>query len=123
MVSVGLLSIIHLKWGLRPTNVAPELDLLTVHEYPSEGRADASVALQAQWGQVDKPVVLGETMAYVSGVETFAQFLLGSKPYLQGFMTNYNGISPEQHNPDDPVEVLFNSSLEAFLAIRSRLKN
>jgi hypothetical protein len=123
LVSVGLLSFTHPTWGLRPTNVARELDLLTVHEYPIEGRAEASVALMREWGQVHKPVVLGETMAYVAGVETFTQFLLGSKPYLQGFMTNYNGLSPKEYNPDDSVEVLNNTSLKAFLAIRSSLKN
>lgn len=120
LVSIGLLP--STEGPFRPANVAPLLDFLTVHEYPLQGRADASIATIAAFARARKPVVLGETFALYSDLETQEEFLLGSRRYLSGYMTFVDSPGVESiDRPKTSVEQAHHDNLEQWIRLRPRL--
>ena len=116
LIGVGLLPFTGGPLG--PRNLASELDLLLVHEYPKQDRAQRSVDLMQAFATHGKPVVLGETFPLASDNRTWREFLLGSRPYLQGYVSHFFRAAKE----DTPAnEALVRSATREFLRLRKPL--
>jgi hypothetical protein len=115
-VSIGLLPFTGHPFD--PANVAAELDLVIVHEYPRAGQAQSSIDLMRHFAAQGKPVLLGETFELEAGPETQREFLLGSRPYLDGFLTFYDGRRPAEVEDSDPSDAFYGASLRHFLDLR-----
>ena len=119
LVTIGLLP--YTRGPFAPANVADLLDLLTVHQYPRQDKADASVELMREFAAAGKPVILGETFQLRGGPATQEEFLLAARPYLDGFLGFYDGRLPAQVDPVTFSDHLYRSSLEQMLALRPTL--
>jgi hypothetical protein len=119
LVTIGLLP--HTSGSFGPANVADLLDLLTLHQYPRQGEAEASVDLVRQFAAAGKPVILGETFQLRGDPATQAEFLIAARPYLDGFLGFYDGRLPAEVNPVTYSDRLYRSSLEQMLALRTTL--
>lgn len=119
LVTIGLLP--HTNGPFGPANVDDLLHVLTVHQYPRRDHADASVELVRQFAASGKPVILGETFQLRGGPVTQEQFLIGARPYLDGFLGFYDGRSPAEVVPTTYQDFLYRSSLEQMLALRPTL--
>ena len=116
LIGVGLLPLAGGPLG--PRNLASELDLLMVHEYPKQDRAQRSVELMQAFAAHGKPVVLGETFPLTSDNRTWREFLLGSRPHLEGYLSHYFRAGKE----DTPAnETLVRSATQEFLRLRKPL--
>jgi len=97
LVTVGLLPWSrdwkHLS-GFVPTQIAPEVDFISVHLYPdSKKPGEALEALrQCVAGQ---PVVVEETFPLSCGVKELEEFLRASREIACGWVGHYGGDSPE----------------------------
>jgi hypothetical protein len=98
LVTVGLLPWVkgwgHLS-GFVPEAVAPELDFVSVHIYPEQGKADEAVQVLKKFA-VGKPVVVEETFPLHCDVETLRQFMERGRPIAGGWVGHYFGQSPEE---------------------------
>jgi hypothetical protein len=103
-----------------PANVADLLDVLLVHEYPEEGRADEAIDLVRGFAAEGKPVILGETAPLLATPNTWRSFLCRSRRYLDGYVSFYDGRTPPEvaAGPADPW---YAGMLEQFLTLRGRL--
>ena len=61
--------------GFEPAAVGPELDFLSIHIYPEQGKLDESLALLKTFTAVGKPVVVEETFPLSCDVATEEQFI------------------------------------------------
>ncbi len=119
LVSIGLL-----PWDIpanafRPEVVAPILDLMVVHEYPSGDSFQEAHDTMVAWDDITtRPLVLGEVFALWASVETTEAFLVESTDHIAGYLSIYNGQTPDEVDPDDLKSVLFAANLDMF----SRLK-
>jgi hypothetical protein len=118
-VTIGLLAIKGQPFD--PSNVASELDLVTVHEYPFEGQAERSIELMRHFASYDKPVLLGETFELLAGPETQRDFLVGSRPYLDGYLSFFDGRRPSEVEAGDLADAFYETNLRDFLELRSSL--
>ncbi len=76
--------------GFEPSVIGPEVDFLSVHIYPEQGKVDA--ALETLRGfAVGKPVVIEETFTLKCGLEEFEQFLEKSRISCAGWFGFYWG--------------------------------
>jgi Cellulase (glycosyl hydrolase family 5) len=83
-------------------NTAPLLDIVSPHIYPELDDPANAIAEAQRFATAGKPVVVGETHLYNSNVETYRAFLVRSAPYVDGFISFFNGTGPE--DMDDEVE-------------------
>ena len=118
LIGVGLLPFA--SGPLGPRNLASELDLLLVHKYPKQDQAQRSVDLMQAFAAHGKPVVLGETFPLASDNRTWREFLLGSRPYLEGFLSHYFPKA-KGDRPDPLAEALVGSATREFLRLRKPL--
>ena len=116
LIGVGLLPFAGGPLG--PQNLASELDLLLVHEYPKQDRPERSVRLMDAFAAHGKPVVLGETFPLASDNRTWREFLLGSRPHLQGYLSHFIPAA----KGDTPARKAFvRSTTREFLRLRKPL--
>jgi hypothetical protein len=98
LVTVGLLPWVkgwgHLS-GFLPEAVAPELDFVSVHIYPVQGKADEAVEVLKKFA-VGKPVVVEETFPLSCDVETLRQFMEHGRPIAGGWVGHYFGQSLDE---------------------------
>lgn len=81
--------------GFVPDQIADNLDFISVHLYPEEGKvADALETLQGF--AVGKPVVVEETFPLKCSPEEFGNFVDGSKKVATGWIGFYWGTKPEE---------------------------
>jgi hypothetical protein len=118
-VSIGLLPFTGQPFD--PVNVAAELDLVIVHEYARDGQAQRSIDLVRHFASQGKPVLLGETFELEAGPETQREFLLGSRPYLDGFLSFYDGRQPSEVEDGDLSDSFYEANLRHFLDLRPSL--
>jgi len=71
--------------------VASLLDLLSVHVYPKTGQGQESLALVQGLASLGKPVLVEETYLLYGDTATLEQFILGGRPYADGWLGFYYG--------------------------------
>ena len=118
LIGLGLLP--HLAGPFGSANVADLLDVLLVHEYPVDGRADEAISLVREFAAQRKPVLLGETAPLQATPGTWQSFLCGSRRYLDGYLAFYDGRTPSEV-ADSPVDIWYAATLDQFLALRQPL--
>ena len=101
-------------------NVADLLDVLLVHEYPEEGKANEAIALVRRFSAEGKPVIVGETAPLWATPDTWRVFLCGSRRSVDGYLAFYDGRTPSQL-AGDPGAALLADMLGQFLSLRSTL--
>ena len=117
-VSIGLVAVAGHPFD--PANVASKLDLVIAHEYPWDGQAQRSIDRMRQFAAQGKPVLLGETFELFAGPETQREFLLGSRPYLDGYLSFFDGRRPSEVE-GDLADALYEANLSHFLGLRPEL--
>jgi hypothetical protein len=65
-------------------------------------------------------VVLGETAPMYAKRETQAAFLRGSRPYLDGYLSFFDGRAPAEVG-DTLYDLWYGAALEQFLGLRRAL--
>jgi hypothetical protein len=100
-------------------NVADLLDVLLIHEYPDEGRADEAISVVREFAAQRKPVILGETAPLLASPSTWQSFLRGARPYLDGYLSFYDGRTPSQAT--GAADSWYAAMLEQFNALRRPL--
>jgi hypothetical protein len=93
LITVGLLPDA-VASGFNPDVVAPLLDFLAVHVYPSTGREAESIQLVRELAAHQKPVVIEETYLLQGDVPTLERFILGTRPYAAGWLGFYYDRAP-----------------------------
>jgi hypothetical protein len=118
LIGLGLLP---LGGAFGPANVADLLDVLLVHEYPEDGRANEAVALVRDFAAQGKPVILGETAPLLSTPDTWRAFLSGSRRVLDGYLFFYDGRAPGEVRAT-AADAWYAAALEQFLDLRVSLE-
>ncbi len=118
-VTIGLLGT--LGGPFQPANVADLLDLLVLHEYPTAGRAEESIALVRHFASLGKPAVLGETFMLSSDEATQRTFLRESAPHLAGVFGFFDGRHPDEIEIRDIGDALVVGSLRQIVALGPQL--
>lgn len=118
LIGIGLLP--RLGGPFAPSNVADLLDVLFVHEYPRDGEADDAIATVRGFAGYGKPVVLGETAPLWAGTKTYRSFLLGSRRYLDGYLSFYDGRTPSETGTS-PADAWYADALGTFVGLRGSL--
>ena len=77
---------------LSPQNVGKYLDAITFHEYPQRDQADSAISIAQWFASWKKPTILGETSFLYAGVDTQREFLLGIRPYIDSYITIWDGL-------------------------------
>jgi hypothetical protein len=118
MLTVGLLSFTN-GAGFIPREIVKDLDFISAHVYPQEGKIDASLELLRAY-QHDKPVVVTETYPLSSGADGMRDFLTRSR--TQGLASGWFGFYwgrtlPELTPPEDFGEAFMKLWLEIFLEL------
>jgi hypothetical protein len=103
-----------------PANVADMLDVLLVHEYPEEGRANEAISVVRQFAAQHKPVILGETAPLFATLSTWESFLRGSRRHVDGYLSFYDGRTPAEAAAG-PAGSWYAAMLEQFVALRVTL--
>jgi hypothetical protein len=76
--------------GFTPAEIAGDLDFLSVHLYPEEGRLDEALEVLAGFA-VGKPVVIEEMFPLQCSLATFDRFLVESRRVAAGWIGFYWG--------------------------------
>jgi hypothetical protein len=118
LIGIGLLP---LGGPFGPANVADLLDVLLVHEYPEEGRANEAISLVRDFAGHGKPVILGETAPLLSTPDTWRAFLSGSRRVLDGYLFFYDGRAPGEVRAT-AADAWYAAALEQFLELRASLE-
>jgi hypothetical protein len=105
-----------------PANVADLLDVLLVHEYPEEGKADEAIARVRDFAGHGKPVVVGETAPLLAGRDTWRSFLTGSGQFLDGQLFFYDGRTPAETGTT-AADTWYAAALREFLELRGELES
>jgi hypothetical protein len=100
--------------GFVPSEVAKDLDYLSVHIYPGEGKVDDSLALLRSF-LVGKPVVVEETFPLTIGFDGFKDFLRRSRPLAAGWIGFYWGKTLTELTPPKTIaDAILKGWLEIF---------
>lgn len=118
-VTIGLLPLT--TGPFAPANIAPYLDMLTIHEYPTTGHAASAISLIDSFAAYHKPVLLGETFQLTDDPATQQQFLTTTAPHLIGAFEFFNGHDPRTMRPHTIPDAIYQESLQQFLTIRHQL--
>jgi hypothetical protein len=117
LIGLGMLP---LGGAFGPANVAGLLDVLLVHEYPEDGRANEAVSLVRDFAAQGKPVILGETAPLLSRPDTWQAFLCGSRQFLDGYLFFYDGRTSGEV-PATAADAWYAAAIEQFLSLRALL--
>jgi hypothetical protein len=124
LVTVGMLPFYGGSAGAK--NLADELDMLVVHDYPKitagdDSGLEKSIELARRYASHGKPVMLGETFSLHSGVDGMARYLRATKPYFAGTLSFFDGRSLDQLPNTTLPEAIFRANLEGYLSLRDEL--
>jgi Cellulase (glycosyl hydrolase family 5) len=99
LITVGLLpstpALGHFS-GFVPDKVAPELDFVSVHIYPTAGKVDEAITTLKGFAVPGKPLVIEETFNLTCPVADVEAFLKQSRQFACGWMGHYDGQTVEQ---------------------------
>jgi hypothetical protein len=117
---IGLGMLPDVSGPLGAANVANVLDVLLVHEYPEEGKAKEAVDVVRSFAAHGKPVIVGETAPLMGGPRSWRSFLCGSRRYVDGYLSFYDGRTPSQA-ATTPASTWYADMLAEFLRLRAPL--
>jgi hypothetical protein len=117
LIGIGLLP---LGGPFGPANVAGLLDVLLVHEYPEDGKANEAISLVREFAAHGKPVILGETAPLLSTPDTWCAFLNGSREFLDGWLFFYDGRTSGEVRAT-AADAWYAAAIEQFLSLRASL--
>ncbi len=122
LVTVGLLPWSSLS-GFHPEDVAPELDFISVHVYPST-RVPVQGMESLHHHAVGKPVLLEETFPLFVSEAEFEEFLRASREIAAGWLGHYDGETLEELDAIDRAgELSFSQAIyRSWLGLFVRLK-
>jgi hypothetical protein len=120
LVSLGMLPITDPSFALAPVNVADLLDVLAMHDYPSSGETAQAISVARDFAAPGKPVIIGETLILKNSAEEQREWLLGIRPYVEGYLGYFDGRSPEAVT-DSPADQVYGRSLAQMIDLRSGL--
>jgi hypothetical protein len=78
--------------GFVPETIAPEVDFISVHIYPEQGKADEAVEGLKKF-VVGKPVVVEETFPLSCDAPTLREFMRRGRSMSSGWVGHYMGES------------------------------
>jgi hypothetical protein len=116
-VTIGFIPIIN--DGFTPANVADELDMLVIHQYPEDDAPVTAIDVVRHYASFHKPVLLGETYPLWCGCSTEQDFLTESNRYIVGAFEFFNGQDPNHMTAKTPAEVIYQAALRQFISLRS----
>jgi hypothetical protein len=119
LVSIGLLPVPNGSFG--PQNMAGLLGLLTVHDFPEDGRLDGYVNTIRQFAKPGRPVLLGETFLLKSSAQTWRRYLLRTRRWVVGTLTFFDGRTPAEDKGRTLADVMYRDSLTEYLGLRAAL--
>ncbi len=106
--------------GFAPDLLAAELDFVSVHVYPAEGKIAEAVAVVRSFA-VGPPLLIEETYPLFAGPEAFETFFREADALAAGWIGFYTGRSPEDvAEPADVPEAIEKAWLELFQRLRPR---
>lgn len=107
-----------LSSGFVPSEVARDLDFISVHLYPNKDEVMKAIDVLRQFA-VGKPVLVEETFPLRCSLEEFGQFMEQSRAIAAGWMGFYWGKTPEQCRESGTIgDAITLSWLEFFRARR-----
>ncbi len=97
--------------------VSKNLDFVSVHFYPKKGEVDKALTALAVY-DIGKPLVIEEMFPLNCSREEMVQFIDGSKPIADGWLSFFWGKTPEEyrHGQADLASALVSDWLECFAA-------
>jgi hypothetical protein len=100
--------------GFVPDKIADDLDFVSVHLYPKQGKIKEALETLAGFA-VGKPVLIEETFPLACSPKELEEFIDGSQKYAAGWIGFYWGRSPEELRQSNTVsDVLTLGWLELF---------
>ena len=100
--------------GFTIAKVAPQLDYLSVHIYPSHGKLSDDLATARRF-QVGKALVVEEMFPMKCSAAELREFINSAKPLANGWLGFYWGQTPEQLRPStNLVDGLTRDWLQVF---------
>ena len=100
LVTVGVIPWAHVWWNAKPVFYSPEvakhLDIVSVHFYPQKGEVEKALAALAAY-DIGKPLVIEETFPLKCSLVELDEFIDGSRPRVDGWISHYFGSSIEDH--------------------------
>ncbi len=107
--------------GFGPDAVAADVDFVSVHIYPEQGKIADAVSIVADYAATGKPVVVEETSQLYAGTSDYEAFFEQSRGSLSGLLGLYYGESPAEMNPPKDVRQAINAEwYELFGRLRER---
>ncbi len=121
LITVGMLPWVegwgHLS-GFVPREVAPHVDFLSVHLYPSSAKPGEVRKALAECAGQGRPVVIEETFPLSCTGEELAAFLRESRGTACGWIWHYDGSTPEDYaarkGPLGINEAIWSGALQQF---------
>ena len=120
LVSLGMLPITDPSFALAPVNVADLLDVLALHDYPKHGETAQAISVARRFAAPGKPVIIGETLILHNSAEEQREWLLGIRPYVDGYLGFFDGRHPEAVT-DSPTDQVYGHSLGQMIELRPAL--
>lgn len=107
MLAVGEIPWAQVFPGAKPLFCAPEigapLDLAAMHFYPKAGEVDAALTALKVY-EVGKPLVVEEMFPLACSIEELDQFIEGSRPFCDGWISFYWGRTIEEYEQDGDLK-------------------
>jgi hypothetical protein len=119
LIGIGLLPF--RPGSFSPANVAERLDVLLVHAYPTNESVDGWVAIIRDFASHGRPLILGETFTLRDDEAAQRRFLLGARPHLAGYLSFFDGRTPDEVAGETPADVVYRAGLQQFVDLRPRL--
>jgi hypothetical protein len=100
--------------GFVPKMIVDDLDFLSVHIYPEDGKVDEAITTLAGFS-VGKPVLIEETFPLMCSMNEFGRFVRESKKHAAGWIGFYWGKPPEELRRSNEIrDALLLAWLEFF---------
>lgn len=124
LITVGQFPLLNLAdaTGFAPKRIASEVDFISVHIYPQDGRVQEALDLLKEY-DVGLPILIEETFPLSSGIEEYRQFLDGSRKTAAGWLSFYWGEPPEAlMERSEPAARLVIDAIQEFKEFRPQQK-
>jgi hypothetical protein len=101
------------KMPISPSAIAPEVDFLAVHMYPTSKRIDLALASLAHY-RVGRPIVIEETFPLHCTPAEYEDFLRRSRAIASGWLAHFWSSPEELRQKTDASSTLMLQSLDVF---------
>ncbi len=106
MLTVGVIPWAHVFKGAKPLFYAPTvgepLDFVSVHFYPKTGKVDEALEALRVY-EIGKPLVIEEIFPLEATIEEVDKFILGSKPFVDGWVSFYWGSTITEYEQQGDI--------------------